>query len=277
MTEIVSPTCPHAESAGVVTYMVGLVLSDRVERVRRRREIAINVVLLPAMKTDIETVLDVVDVVGARMQSSVGADETGAPYAIQERYQVTSGQVWRHQLVDMNVHERNSLVANVQVNDRQMQLLCEAGMLEVSSSNPNNFPNAEQVELERLAVRTLLQGSSRRPSWRRISKWGPLAAVALLVAATVWLLIATTPPHPAVIVAAVIGLGFAGGAAYDWYRRLKTAYQWTAGPITFRAQSRQDLYAARADRLANLKVALITAPVSIVVALLVAWMTGFIS
>lgn len=255
-----------------VTDMVGIVLHNRVERALLRRTNTPDEVLMPAMVTDLETVLDALDIAGRRMQQIEGVNGFGASIPISYEFMVTSGYVTREQLMKMGVHERNSLYARVSVGQGTLVVSCAGGTVGVYPEG-----NPDYAGIEREAVRILLQGGSWRPSWRRLARWLPYVAAAVFVIAAGWLLVTSAQWHPAAIIAAIASAVLLGGFAYEWSEKLRQRYSRSAGPIKFRAQSRQELYASRADRLANFKVALVTAPVSIAVALFIAWATGFVS
>lgn len=250
--------------------MVGVVIYDRVDRISKRRMSTPDMVLLPAMSTDLETVLDALDLIAKRWQGMDIGDAGVVPNPRFE-YWVTSGEVTRAELMKLSVHERNSLTANVHVGFRQLQISCANGTIYVGPET-----DSESRDAEREAIRIMLQGSSWRPGWRQLRKWLPLLPAVLVVVGVIWG-IAASGFHPAVVLAG-LGVGCLSVAfAWQWSVSMRRVLHSTSGPITFRAQSRQDLYASRADRLANLKVALVTAPVSIAVALFIAWATGFIS
>ncbi|WP_149083982.1 MULTISPECIES: hypothetical protein [Microbacterium] len=227
-------------------------------------------VLLPSLVTDLETLLDVLDVTGKRWQGSQPFGGTNL-LPIDYSFQVTSGEVTREELSALSVHERNSLSASVRVADRSLNLYCPAGHLSVS---PENTPDVAVTESE--AIRILLQGSAWRPTWHRWRAKLPLAPALLVLIGSVWLIASSYLPAAAVV-ALVGGCALLVAFAVQWSRELSRASRFRGGAVKFRAQSRQELYASRADRWANLKVALITAPVSILAALFIAWATGFIS
>lgn len=227
-------------------------------------------VLLPAITTDLETLLDALTVVGKRWQSMADPVDGNLP-PITYEFRVMSGEVTRDELFNLSVHERNSLYATVRVGEMVMQISCPVGTVSVYPEG-----SSDAVESEREAIRILLQGASWRPTWGRLKQWMPLLPAVLVVVGVVWYT-ATGQTHPAVVVAIIGAAVLLVSFALEWSRRIRRENNHAAGPIKFRAQSRQDLYASRADRLANFKVALITAPVSIAVALFIAWATGFVS
>lgn len=250
--------------------MVAIVLHNRIERLRKRRTSTPDMVLLPAMSTDLETVLDALDLVAKRWQEM---ETMSSPILVQPRYEflVASGEVTRKELADLSVHERNSLTARVRVGVRLLEISCPPASVCVA---PEGDADARDVEYE--VLRVLLQGRSWRPSWRRVRTWMPLLPAFLAVVGIVWGVIASGF-HPAALLTGVGAGVLLVAFAWKWSGGLRRVVHGASGPIRFHALSRKELYASRADRLANFKVALITAPVSIAVALFIAWATGFIS
>lgn len=244
-------------------------LHRRVESIRRRRTSTPDGVLLPSLVTDLETILDVLDVTGKRWQSMEPVG--GASVPIEYSFQVTSGGVTREEISALSVHERNSLNATVRVGSRNLNLFCPGGQLFVWPEGDPDVPGAESE-----AIRILLQGGAWRPTWHQWAARLPLVPAALVLFGVIWLIVSSVMPVAAVV-ALVGACALLVAFAVQWSLQMSRARQGRGGAIKFRAQSRQELYASRADRWANLKVALITAPVSIMAALFIAWATGFIS
>lgn len=251
------------------TGSVSGVIDRLVERVRtRRREEVPDAVRLPSLVTDLDTLLDVLDGAARTWQSPYEGGETPAP-DVRYDFDVNLGRKpTRDELKDLSIHDRNALVANVTVGDQSMQISCPTGNITVNSERAS-----DKTLIESEAIRRLLRGGSWRPTWSRFSPLLPLIPAALVVIGAVMVVVqGGITPAWAVFLGGVVTLLVASAVAWAW--RLRTKHLHDHGAIRFRAISRQELYRVRADRSANVKVVLITAPISIAVGVFVAWATG---
>ncbi|MFK3677370.1 hypothetical protein ACI2IP_06545 [Microbacterium sp. NPDC090218] len=242
-------------------------IESRVERILLRQRKFPPVPPVPSLVTDVETVFDVVDRVGARWSDE--AVQNGTPADIVQNFWVDRGEVRRNELVGLGVHELNSLWARVTVGERILDLRCREAQVYVIPEG-----QAHVREAERLAVTILLQGGSWRPTWRRyafLTPWIPTLAVLVGFG---WLLVGGDL-HPGAVLAGAGIVALVVGMAGVWSVGLWKRIRMVDARFRVRAQSRQELYAARADRWANLRVAAVTAPVTLIVTVLAAWASGW--
>ncbi|RDV44587.1 hypothetical protein DOE76_12600 [Leifsonia sp. ku-ls] len=145
----------------------------------------------------------------------------------------------------------------------------------ISVSLPRPNMTDAIIKIQEAAAEHLYASGTPRVQWSRLASWLPMVPWAALAASAVWLQ-ASAPPTVAgsLFVWLTTAFAFGGAVALSLHLKRVRRDRWAGHRI--RLESRKETYARRADTHKNIKVALITAPITLVGGILLAAALGFL-
>jgi hypothetical protein len=250
---------------------------------RGYREIPASVGLnLRGLTLDIEDLFDALDAMVDRWDPSGHIRKEGA--SVRDVHSsAIRGTVTEEQARSFGVYDRSHLTLGRALNlpggtERMVTISCLDAAVRVSVSGMGSdvVPLSDQTNSDqKFIAEYLLKSGTSRPTWGRLRFLLPLIAVPFIVVGYIGVLMTSALNGFAqLLLLALVVLSLMGVVA--WSRKLATAHAHLRSTILVRGQSRRETYADRANRNANFKVAIITAPVTIVVTLVGAWLTGLL-
>lgn len=254
---------------------------------------------------DVETLFDlsvempgIVDRSGLMMAQFMEQDELqfsdgdveriGPPaliYTSETRYQLRGRDVSEDDLRNLGTSDRGQIVMTVDIRAAEMTSPTEgkapisAGISAIVSSAHAHVrftdPSKPQIEPTISDIADYLhRNSSCRPYWRGTRWLAWLAPIPVALGAWLWAALTNDWPFSLhVLIFAVLILSSSGVVARAFAARKRSRTETIGKSFRYRGESRKDTQQRRADTAANVKVFLITAPVSLIVGLIVGALT----
>ncbi len=248
--------------------------------------------MLRNLTMDIETLVDasreiprIVERSGA-MSFQIGTTiQRELQYRAKTIYRIRERVVAEDELSDLGVFDRNQLVMDVEISATEPVEWNPEGSpatatLTVSIDSPNaqirldGFVSPDENRIFHEIGDYLYANATLRPDWRSAQWVAWLAPIPVALGAWAWLAFTGGwPPALHLLIFAVIALAASGSISRAIAERKKSREKTVGRSFQYRGESRQATRQRRADSHSNIKVFLITAPVSLFIGLIVGWLT----
>lgn len=215
---------------------------------------------------DVETLADLADEIKSHVNLYYGADPL---YPINVTYAIRRGELSREQAEQLHATDKRQLVTTYEwetlPDQHGQQQKFSLVLISEDARIATGVDRPEQLIAH--VADFLYRVGEQKPNWLGIRWMLALIPALLILAAYIWFA-ATAPTVGAIAFGATVVLAAWVGTII-WARRLFLARP-RRTTISYRGESRAQTNQRRADERKNLKVALITAPISIVAGVLIA-------
>lgn len=231
-----------------------------------------DVLYTRSLTLDMDTVIELAETLDRNVPGEKAA------YFEVTRPPTTPGPNWvvrgveRGELRALSALDRTRLTLRKNIVEEDVSLSLGDVMVNFSQNEPTVYAPARFHPVREQLVEILLANGAPRVQWRRVALRAPYLPVVILAALFVWLELTTTLPAPVHALGWVALVTLAVHAETRVQAAARLAIRRPGHRI--RMESRADTAARRADERKNLKVALITAPVTLVVGAAVAVLSG---
>ena len=198
-----------------------------------------------------------------------------AAFTIQRKVsaqQVETRQVDRQEVAALAAIDRRRLMLDKTFNTPEVQASASVSFL---AGHPSVYTSKGYEHVRTEIVEILLENGRSRPHWGLLRRrGGALAPAGILAALFVWTEFSVPLPLPVHL------LGWVGVAlvSVSGLNRLRATvpYFFPVPGHRIRPESREKTAARRADTWRDLKVSVVTAPSAIAVAVIIAWLSGWL-
>lgn len=223
---------------------------------------------------DVETLIDLRDEIQGVLASQVNMDPTRP---VRVEFQTLRGTVAPEDLAGLHVADKKQLQANYTYWD---QVSPDGSQREqhiyIHSDNAGlNFTDERHAEqISRVVVDFLYRHGTQEINWARVRRASPLAFPAIALIAYVWLALTTSLPVAAhILILALVGSAIVASVMLMRFIRERSVLYYR---YRYRGESRAQTEARRADERKNIKVAVITAVLTIIGGIVLAAALGWL-